>query len=352
MAVVAYIMFNGVELDDVEDEQIEIAGFIDDVCRGTYRLYDMEYPGHPFPVFLQVWGSPTDNGKPFSFKIYDHFTAMEYTAEQTPEYQYNGILGYPTLYEITIDTKATQTAPDAPALASKTATSITLVALEGCEYSKEEGEWQESPLFAGLTPKTTYTFTQRKKETDTHFASGSSEAASFETEEAFLPIYTILSSVNNTTWGSITPYGESKVEEGDVLTFTITAQEGYEIEQLLVDGFPISDCTTNSYTFENVTENHTIEVVFKENVGIGTFTIDELQITVYPNPTTGELRITNYELRIENVEVFDIYRREQFLRSCDLTVLLSFNISHHPNGIYFKKITTEKGTVTKKIIKY
>jgi len=29
-------------------------------------------------------------------------------------------------------------------------------------------------------------------------------------------------------------------------------------------------------------------------------------IKVYPNPTTGQLRITNYELRIDNVEVFDI----------------------------------------------
>jgi len=33
-------------------------------------------------------------------------------------------------------------------------------------------------------------------------------------------------------------------------------------------------------------------------------------ITLHPNPTTGELRIENGELRIKSVEVYDVYGRK------------------------------------------
>jgi len=87
------------------------------------------------------------------------------------------------------------------------------------------------------------------------------------------------------------------------------------------------------------------------NVGINTYNIDN-QITVYPNPTTGELRIKNYELRIDGIEIFDVYGRK--VSSHHLIVSSShhlINISHLPSGIYFIKIETAKGTVTKKVIK-
>jgi len=37
---------------------------------------------------------------------------------------------------------------------------------------------------------------------------------------------------------------------------------------------------------------------------------NEIQILLYPNPTTGELNITSYELRIKGVEIYDIYGRK------------------------------------------
>jgi hypothetical protein len=73
-------------------------------------------------------------------------------------------------------------------------------------------------------------------------------------------------------------------------------------------------------------------------------------ITVIPNPTTGELRIENGGLRIENIEVYDIYGR-------NVSNLISqisnqtINISHLQIGIYFVKVTTEQGEVIKKIVK-
>jgi len=366
MTIAGYILLNGVELQGVADHQIEVAGFVDDVCRGTYRLYDMGYPGHPFLVFLQAWGSPEDNGKQLTFKMYDHATATECTSAQTAVYEYNGMLGFPTFYEIII-TKATQEAPEAPTMASNTTTGITLNEVEGCEYSINGGVWQESPVFAGLTPNTSYTFTQRKAETAIHFASLGSPPATFTTKEVIVPVYTIVSSVNNTDWGTITPYGETEIEEGNDITFTITPNENYEIEKVLVNGTSVD--TANTYTFENVQANGTIEVIFKQKVGIETFTNYELLITVYPNPTTSELRVQCSEFNVQYIAIFDVFGKqlqtpptspsspetkfpsnslERWQMQADGVVI---NISHLPNGVYFLRITTDKGLVNKKVIK-
>ncbi len=60
--------------------------------------------------------------------------------------------------------------------------------------------------------------------------------------------------------GSISPSGTVEVKEGDDLTFTITPDAGYKIDKIIVDGNVVE--TVNSYTFENVTGLHTIEVSF------------------------------------------------------------------------------------------
>lgn len=62
--------------------------------------------------------------------------------------------------------------------------------------------------------------------------------------------------------GAISPSGSVQVARGSDQTFTITADEGYEIADVLVDGESIG--AVNSYTFENVRARHTIEAVFAE----------------------------------------------------------------------------------------
>ena len=70
--------------------------------------------------------------------------------------------------------------------------------------------------------------------------------------------YTITASAGE--GGSITPAGEVSVKEGASQTFAIAAQEGYAIADVLVDGQSVG--AVDSYTFENVTANHTIAAVF------------------------------------------------------------------------------------------
>jgi hypothetical protein len=62
--------------------------------------------------------------------------------------------------------------------------------------------------------------------------------------------------------GTITP-GTTTVNYGDSATFTITPDMGYSIVDVLVDGVSNpAAVTAGSYTFSNVTANHTITAVF------------------------------------------------------------------------------------------
>ena len=91
--------------------------------------------------------------------------------------------------------------------------------------------------------------------------------------------------------------------------------------------------------------------IFIEGVGVSE---NELSgITVYPNPTTGQLTIDNGDLMIDNVVIFDVYGRilkaEDRKRKGEGTIVM--DISELSRGIYFMKIYTEKGEVIRKVVK-
>ena len=60
--------------------------------------------------------------------------------------------------------------------------------------------------------------------------------------------------------GSISPSGSVSVREGRDQTFTITPDKGYAVSTVKIDGKSIG--AVKSYTFENVSRTHTIEVIF------------------------------------------------------------------------------------------
>lgn len=60
--------------------------------------------------------------------------------------------------------------------------------------------------------------------------------------------------------GSIDPSGAVSINNGKSRTFTVAADEGYDISDVKVDGVSVGAKT--SYTFTNVTENHTIAAEF------------------------------------------------------------------------------------------
>ena len=65
--------------------------------------------------------------------------------------------------------------------------------------------------------------------------------------------------------GSISPSGWTSVRHGWDQTFAITPDKGYAVAKVLVDGKSVG--SVKSYTFKNVTKDHTIEVVFMKANG-------------------------------------------------------------------------------------
>lgn len=76
--------------------------------------------------------------------------------------------------------------------------------------------------------------------------------------------YTI--SASSQTGGSITPDGDVTVIEGETQKFTITADEGYSISDVKVDGESVG--AVSEYSFENISSNHTIEALFNKAASV------------------------------------------------------------------------------------
>ena len=72
--------------------------------------------------------------------------------------------------------------------------------------------------------------------------------------------------------GSITPNGDVSVKEGASQTFAITADNGYEIADVLVDGSSVG--AVESYTFSDVKANHTISASFSKTTSAAEFDND------------------------------------------------------------------------------
>jgi len=93
-------------------------------------------------------------------------------------------------------------------------------------------------------------------------------------------------------------------------------------------------------------------------ITVGSVGIVETQgiasLRVYPNPTRGEIQVTSDELQVTRIEVYDVMGRMVTnvgaLRATPLHCG-TINIAHLPSGIYFLKITTDSGVVTRKVIK-
>ena len=142
--------------------------------------------------------------------------------------------------------------------------------------------------------------------------------------------------------------GGTNVSCGDSIFVSASAAPEYEFVNWTVDSIVVSTDPCLTFT---VTKPCTLIANFTKKTDVIDIT-ESTTINIYPNPTTGELRITNYELRIDAIEVYDVYGRNllksETLNPKSETVI---NISHLSAGTYFLRITTEQGVVTKKIIK-
>ncbi len=90
--------------------------------------------------------------------------------------------------------------------------------------------------------------------------------------------------------GFITPSGDVSVRAGANQTFTITPNRGYAVSDVKIDGRSIG--AVQSYTFENISASHTIEVQFRVrssfvDVPSGSYYEDAVDWAVANGITTG-----------------------------------------------------------------
>jgi subtilisin family serine protease len=77
------------------------------------------------------------------------------------------------------------------------------------------------------------------------------------------------------------------------------------------------------------------------------------KVNIYPNPTTGELKITTSDIRnpISDITIFDVSGRIQKAENRISNIEVILDISHLNSGLYFIKVKTDAGEIIKKVVK-
>ena len=157
---------------------------------------------------------------------------------------------------------------DLTKLLTASAANGTELALDELEWTQENGVWTAS--FDAANANETYTFTLS-------FAGDDCYQAASDTATVVTARYssgggggggstTYIIEATAGEGGSISPSGKVSVVRGEDAQFSITPDEGYQVEDVLVDGESVGAVT--GYLFENVTGKHTISVTFTEEAGV------------------------------------------------------------------------------------
>jgi hypothetical protein len=127
---------------------------------------------------------------------------------------------------------------------------------------------------------------------------------------------------------------------------------------------------TNSYTITGLTGNTDYEIQVQANCGggnlsdwsssllvhthsTGLMNYLENSVVLFPNPAKEyvDIRIDG-ELNVTGMEVYDVYGKLiNTVGVCDTPVQTRINVSTLANGMYFVRVTTEEGVVTKTFVK-
>lgn len=114
-----------------------------------------------------------------------------------------------------------------------------------------------------------------------------------------------------------------------------------------------TDLSQENYTFkaEKGTYNSRFTLQFRSNEVLGDTTTALEKITVYPNPTSNILNIVSPEAKVSTLEIYDVSGRR--LQNLDLSTSTHYQVDMTTlqSAIYFVKISTDMGSITKQIIK-
>ena len=159
-----------------------------------------------------------------------------------------------------------------------------------------------------------------------------------------------------------TPFaGYSSTLTGNVVTFTNTSTGGTMYTWDFGDGNfsnlqnpnPYSYWTAGTYTIcLTVTNTFSCTSVYCQSVTITTVGINETDISssiiISPNPSNGQFSVQSSEIKVQSFEIYNLVGEKIFQKTLNpKSETINLNAG---DGIYFLKLKTQAGDVTKKII--
>jgi hypothetical protein len=178
-------------------------------AQGAFSVTLDVYPGAEYSKDGENWQDSPDFTGLNPGTSYSFYQRLKATAEAYAS---------PVSDELTVVTdKVAQTAPDAPVLDSKSATTVKLVLLDGGEYSIDGENWQTTATFAGLAPGSTHILYQRLAESATHYVSPSSpglEVTTYDAAQAAPPAPTVNTRTTTTVTLNTIENGEYRLADG------------------------------------------------------------------------------------------------------------------------------------------
>ena len=142
--------------------------------------------------------------------------------------------------------------------------------------------------------------------------------------------------------GTISPAGDSRVEAGASLAYNIVPGMGFKIYQVLIDGVSIGN--PDSYTFHNISGNHTITVTFvhTEILSASVYKPDNLVMFTYTSNRDIDFWAVLYS---DSGQMMEVVTKGCSATSSPVTDVLRFEQSI-PNGSVIKLFAMEAGTKT------
>ena len=146
--------------------------------------------------------------------------------------------------------------------------------------------------------------------------------------------------------GTATSWTVNYKEDNAALWSTTTANEHpYTLTGLqpatAYTAYVVANCASGQSGASNMVTFTT------ETVGISDY---EQMISLYPNPNNGRFTINNEQLIMNNVQVYDVYGK--LLKTVEVNAnTAELDVRELSAGMYFVRISTEKGVVTKNFVK-
>jgi hypothetical protein len=150
----------------------------------------------------------------------------------------------------------------------------------------------------------------------------------------------------------------SQVDAEISYTISISNLEGVNISQAtvyLIDNWEnsIHNLSSGDYEFRSGkgTFNQRFTLLFEPEVILGTTESALDSIVIFPNPTTNTVQIVSPNVAIVSVEVYDVQGRRIYEAEFNPQESFQLDLSSLETAMYFVTVNTNRGSITKRIIK-